>query len=223
MVDYQGIKLRAHQERALEIARNICKGDLSDIGPDNKCITVAAVPGAGKTILASVIGHVFLTSGEVDGILWFSPNLTLCKQVAGEFRKVCGDAYALTDDLTKWIKSIRNVAQTALALEHIGASITNDGLCAHLDTILAWMEGKRILVIIDEVHHFSSLTEDNRVDDDEAQGEQEKRVRAWSAALEKVLALAAWSVAMTGTMFRNDGLPVAGVRYDENKKAIVVQ
>jgi superfamily II DNA or RNA helicase len=233
MVDYNGIRLREHQARALEIAERICGGDLSDLGPGNKCITVAAVPGAGKTILASVVGHVFLSAGEVDGILWLSPNLTLCKQVSGEFRKVCGDAFALSDNLTKWIKSIRNLRQTSLAIEHkpgrgkkkpvlfVGASITNDGLCANLDTILAWMDGKRILVIIDEVHHFSSLTDDNRVEGEE-QESQVKRVRAWSSALEKVLNLAAWSVAMTGTMFRNDGLPVAGVRYDENKKAIVL-
>lgn len=234
MVDYNGIRLREHQARAKAIAERICEGDLRDLGPDNKCITVAAVPGAGKTILASVVGHIFLTHGEIDGILWLSPNLTLCKQVSGEFRKVGGDTFALSDNLTKWVKSIRNAKQTALALEQrhskgkkkpatfIGASITNDGLCANLDTILAWMDGKRILIIIDEVHHFSSLTEDNRASDDEGPEDQARRVKAWSAALEKVLSLAAWSVAMTGTMFRNDGLPVAGVRYDENKKAIVL-
>lgn len=229
MIDYSTIALRAHQRRALDLALQICGGDTSDLGPGNKCIPVAVVPGGGKSILASVIGHVFLTRGEVDAILWLSPNTTLCAQVADTFKSYSRD-FSLTDNLQRWIKTIAKTGQATLALENkrnkkgarcAGSSITNGGLLANLPTVLNWMDGKRVLVIADEVHHFSSFDADNR-EGDEDDTAQRRRVGAWSDALNKVLDKAAWSVVMTGTMFRNDGLPVAGVRYDDQKRAIVL-
>jgi superfamily II DNA or RNA helicase len=108
-----------------------------------------ATPGAGKTIMASVLAKEVINRDLVDIVICFSPSSVVCADFSQELESIVGDKF---DGL----------------LGSKGQSLTYQSLL-HLDTSFWGLFKKyRVFVIFDEVHHCSG----SKIENANAWGEQ---------------------------------------------------
>ena len=138
-----------------------------------------ATPGAGKTVMASILAHRLLKAKKIDLILCFSPSVNIAS------------AFKATLE-----KHLQEPMDGSLGAK--GQSMTYQSML-HLDkSYWELLDKHRIFVIFDEIHHCASGDLGNIWGQNIAQHIQGK---------------AAYTLALTGTPWRSDKLPIALSNY----------
>jgi superfamily II DNA or RNA helicase len=146
---------------------------------------VVATPGAGKTRFAARLAHAVLADRSVDSVIVVVPREHLKLQVA----RAMAEAGVVLDH------QFSNAAG-ALAADVHGAVVTYQQVAAAPALYSRLLTGAPAgaAVVLDEIHHA---------------GDQ----ATWGAALRQAFGRARYRVALSGTPFRSDGMPIPFVKY----------
>jgi superfamily II DNA or RNA helicase len=167
------MKLRAWQSECIESA--ISKYHSS------KHFLALATPGAGKTIMASVLAKKLFDQGKIDLVLCFSPS----SMVSYDFSAALSEQFGAHFDG---------------AMGAMGNAYTYQALNNLDDSVWLLFLRYRIFVIFDEIHHCAGASLQNS--------------NTWGARIiEKIKENACYSIALTGTPWRSDALPIALAEY----------
>lgn len=147
----------------------------------NKHFLALATPGAGKTVMASVLAKLLYDQGNIDLVLCFSPSSI----VAHDFSGSLSEQFKAHFDGT---------------IGALGNSFTYQALGTLDNKIWRLFEKYRIFVIFDEIHHCA--------------GSNIKDANAWGKPIiTTIKERAAYTIALTGTPWRSDALPIALADY----------
>ena len=146
--------------------------------------TAVATPGAGKTRFALVLAQHLLASREVARLTIVTPTEHLKKQWAD-----AAHAHGLRLDPT-----FTNAAGRA-GVDYDGVVVTYAQVAMAPLLHRARTEGRRTLVVLDEVHHAGDAL-------------------SWGDAVREAFMPATRRVSLTGTPFRSDDNPIPFVAYE---------
>ncbi|HEX4254546.1 MAG TPA: DEAD/DEAH box helicase [Streptosporangiaceae bacterium] len=144
-----------------------------------------ATPGAGKTAYALTLAAELLARREIMAITVVTPTEHLKHQWA-----VSAARFGLALD-----PSYSN-AQGRASSDFVGVAVTYAQVAAHPMLHRQRTEGRRTLVIFDEVHHAGDAL-------------------SWGEAVREAFEPARRRIALTGTPFRSDTNPIPFVNYSE--------
>jgi superfamily II DNA or RNA helicase len=144
-----------------------------------------ATPGAGKTAYALTLAAELLARREVLAITVVTPTEHLKHQWAA-----AADRFGIALD-----PSYSN-AQGPASADFAGVAVTYAQVAAHPMLHRQRTEGRRTLVIFDEIHHAGDAL-------------------SWGDAVREAFEPARRRIALTGTPFRSDTNPIPFVNYDE--------
>jgi len=146
---------------------------------------IVATPGSGKTRFAARLAHALLAQGRVDAIVVVVPREHLKLQVA----RAMAEAGIVLDH------GFSNAAGVLTADVH-GAVVTYQQVAAApgIYARLVPQRPRGTAVFLDEIHHA---------------GDQ----ASWGTALRDAFGKARHRIALSGTPFRSDGMPIPFVRY----------
>lgn len=142
-----------------------------------------ATPGAGKTAFALRVARELLADRTVDGITVVTPTEHLKYQWA---QSAAEAGIALDPEF-------RNAVGATSGNYH-GIAITYAGVAAHPRLHRVRTENRRMLVVLDEIHHAGDA-------------------RSWGEGVQEAFEPAARRLALTGTPFRSDDNPIPFVEY----------
>ncbi|HVL84722.1 MAG TPA: DEAD/DEAH box helicase family protein [Pseudonocardia sp.] len=142
-----------------------------------------ATPGAGKTAFALRVAAELLADRTVTGLTVVAPTEHLKYQWA-EAATAAGIALD---------PEFRNTAG-ATSADYTGIAVTYAGVAAHPALHRARTEERRTLVVLDEIHHAGDA-------------------RSWGEGLREAFEPAVRRLALTGTPFRSDDVPIPFVDY----------
>ncbi len=142
-----------------------------------------ATPGAGKTAFALRVAAELLADRTVTALTVVTPTEHLKHQWA-----VAASSVGIALD-----PEFRN-ATGATSSDYAGIAITYAGVAAHPMLHRNRTEGRRTLVILDEVHHAGDA-------------------RSWGEGVREAFEPATRRLALTGTPFRSDDNPIPFVEY----------
>ena len=143
-----------------------------------------ATPGSGKTAYALTIAAELLALREVAAITVVTPTEHLKHQWAAVALR-----FGIALD-----SSYRN-SQGRASADFAGVAVTYAQVAAHPMLHRQRTEGRRTLVIFDEIHHAGDAL-------------------SWGDAVREAFEPARRRIALTGTPFRSDTNPIPFVRYD---------
>lgn len=167
------MKLRNWQSECIHSA--ISKYKLS------KHFLALATPGAGKTVMASVLAKLLYDQGDVDIVLCFAPSSI----VSHDFSGALSEQFEVHFDGT---------------IGALGNSFTYQALSTLDNKVWRLFERYRVFVIFDEIHHCA--------------GSNIKDANAWGKPIiTTIKEKAAYTIALTGTPWRSDALPIALADY----------
>lgn len=147
----------------------------------NKHFLALATPGAGKTVMASVLAKLLYEQGNIDLVLCFSPSSI----VAHDFSEALSEEFEAHFDGT---------------IGALGNSFTYQALGTLDNKVWRLFEKYRVFVIFDEIHHCA--------------GSNIKDANAWGKPIiTTIKEKAAYTIALTGTPWRSDALPIALAEY----------
>lgn len=150
--------------------------------------------GGGKTAFSAFCARHMLGEGLADFVLCVVPNIIIKGDADAGF---LGDYHKIGLEITTVLKDGQGCPR-----EFSGAVITYQQLPNIISTIETWVaNGKRIFVVLDEVHHACTQN-------------------VWGACVERLARCAVKILAMTGTPFRGDQRRISFVEYDQNGKAV---
>lgn len=190
--------MRWHQEQISDIADKIINGIFS-----RKSITLDCTPGGGKTGAGTLLANRLLDANLIDSVLWLVPRLSLGNQVAEAFangfgatkeRQLCevdGQDNLFAPDLPNMPKTVGHVTTYQTVAARQNAQRFADACAA-----------RRTLLILDEVQFLN---------DDQPFAEAE--VRGWRPRVEAVRDKAAFTLVMSGTLWRTDNKRIPFVEY----------
>ena len=144
-----------------------------------------ATPGAGKTAYALTVAAELLARREVAAITVITPTEHLKHQWAAAAVR-----FGIALD-----SSYRN-SQGRASADFAGVAVTYAQVAAHPALHRQRTEGRRTLVIFDEIHHTGDAL-------------------SWGDAVREAFDPARRRLALTGTPFRSDTNPIPFVSYDE--------
>ena len=144
-----------------------------------------ATPGAGKTAYALTIAAELLARREVAAITVVTPTEHLKHQWAASALR-----FGVALD-----PSYRN-SQGRASADFVGVAVTYAQVAAHPALHRQRTEGRRTLVVFNEVHHAGDAM-------------------SWGNAVREAFDPARRRIALTGTPFRSDTNPIPFVSYDE--------
>jgi len=144
-----------------------------------------ATPGAGKTAYALTIAAELLARREVAAITVVTPTEHLKHQWAASALR-----FGVALD-----SSYRN-SQGRASADFVGVAVTYAQVAAHPALHRQRTEGRRTLVVFDEIHHAGDAM-------------------SWGDAVREAFDPARRRIALTGTPFRSDTNPIPFVGYDE--------
>ncbi|MDR9827936.1 DEAD/DEAH box helicase family protein [Vibrio sp. FNV 38] len=149
-----------------------------------------ATPGAGKTVYASEVAGYLLEHEMVDLVLCLAPSNAICDGIQQTFSK----------RLTKPFKG---------GLGDVGQVITYQALQFLPEDFWFSLKGKRVFVVVDEVHHCS--------------GSDQSEGNSWgSQIVSKIQNLATYTLALSGTPWRSDFVPIVLSQYTDPEGKLVV-
>ena len=143
-----------------------------------------ATPGAGKTTFALRIAGELLSEGVVERITIVVPTEHLKVQWAA-----AGAAVGISLDPKFSNSSAQN------SDEYHGVVVTYAQVASHPTRHRVRTEGRRTLVVFDEIHHGGDA-------------------KSWGEAIREAFDDATRRLALTGTPFRSDDSPIPFVRYE---------
>jgi superfamily II DNA or RNA helicase len=146
-----------------------------------------ATPGAGKTAYALTIAAELLARREVAALTVVTPTEHLKHQWATAALR-----FGIALD-----SSYRN-SQGRASADFAGVAVTYAQVAAHPALHRQRTEGRRTLVIFDEIHHAGDAL-------------------SWGDAVREAFDPARRRIALTGTPFRSDTNPIPFVSYDEQR------
>jgi superfamily II DNA or RNA helicase len=167
-------KLRAWQQQALD----------AYLSREPRDFLAVATPGAGKTTFALRVATELIDRGVVQAITVVAPTEHLKRQWADAAHKV---GISLDPQLSN--------ASAGLSRDYRGYAVTYAGVAAHPMLHRRRTEGRRTLVILDEIHHAGDAL-------------------SWGDAVREAFEPAARRLALTGTPFRSDTTPIPFVTYE---------
>lgn len=140
-----------------------------------------ATPGAGKTMMATVLAEKMYEKGKIDLVMCFSPSSI----VANDFSQILSSQFNTHFDGT---------------LGSMGDSFTYQSLNLLTETVWCLFDRYRVFVIFDEIHHCAGSTTQD--------------ANAWGQTIiSKIKDKAAYTIALTGTPWRSDLLPIVLAEY----------
>jgi superfamily II DNA or RNA helicase len=142
-----------------------------------------ATPGAGKTAFALRVASELIADRVIDAITVVTPTEHLKHQWAGS---AAGVGIAIDPEF-------RN-STGATSSDFRGIAVTYAGVAAHPLLHRARTDSRRMLVILDEVHHAGDA-------------------RSWGDGVKEAFDGAARRLTLTGTPFRSDDNPIPFVDY----------
>ncbi|HEX2264517.1 MAG TPA: DEAD/DEAH box helicase [Pseudonocardiaceae bacterium] len=166
--------LRAWQRRAL--ARYLATSP--------RDFLAVATPGAGKTAFALRVAAELLADRTVQALTVVTPTEHLKHQWAAAAAEL---GLALDPDF-------RNTVG-ATSRDYHGAAVTYAQVAAHPTLHRVRTEGRRTLVVLDEIHHAGDA-------------------KSWGDAVREAFTPAVRRLALTGTPFRSDDTPIPFVSYE---------
>lgn len=167
------MKLRNWQSECIHFAISKYKS--------RKHFLALATPGAGKTVMASVLAKLLYDKGDIDLVLCFSPSSI----VAHDFSEALSEQFETHFDGT---------------IGALGNSFTYQALGTLDNKVWRLFEKYRVFVIFDEIHHCA--------------GSNMKDANAWGKPIISMIKQkAAYTIALTGTPWRSDALPIALADY----------
>jgi len=149
-----------------------------------KDFLAVATPGAGKTTFGLRVATELLADRVVDTITVVTPTEHLKHQWA-----VAAAEVGIPID-----PQFRNTAG-ATSSDYRGVAVTYAQVAAHPSLHRVRTEGRRTLVILDEIHHTGDA-------------------RSWGEAVREAFDPAVRRLALTGTPFRSDDTPIPFVVYE---------
>ena len=168
------MKLRNWQKRAISAALKKFEVPFSHF----LCL---ATPGAGKTLMASVLADILLKENRVDLVLCFSPSTVVANDFKAELESITGKGFSGS-------------------LGASGSSLTYQSMRHLDDTFWYLLNSYRVFVIFDEIHHCA--------------GHKIENSNAWGAEIIKhIQGKARYTLALTGTPWRSDAIPIALANY----------
>ncbi|TYK66822.1 DEAD/DEAH box helicase [Colwellia echini] len=148
-----------------------------------------ATPGAGKTLMASVLAKKLHEQGLIDLVMCFSPSSV----VSSDFSDSLVDQFGTHFDGT---------------LGALGDSFTYQKLSSIGEKTWRLFEQYRVFVIFDEIHHCA--------------GSSEYDANSWgSPIINRIQDKAAYTIALTGTPWRSDSLPIALSEYCKKSGQVI--
>lgn len=202
------MELRKHQREAVAVARDIVAGTFT-----RKVVTAKVTPGGGKTLMAALFARELFDAGAIDLVVFVTPRDSLRTQVRNEF---CNLKLGLRHYLVERGGSRQQQSLFGEGSAFGGFVITYHEIATAQSTVLKWMKGKRVLIILDECHHITAGPSEESGDGADWHEKSQLLVDASSRVL-----------AMSGTMARdkstepisfiqysNDGLPVLDIAYN---------
>jgi superfamily II DNA or RNA helicase len=166
--------LRAWQRRAL--ARYLATSP--------RDFLAVATPGAGKTAFALRVAAELLADRTVQALTVVTPTEHLKHQWAAAAAEL---GVALDPEF-------RNTVG-ATSRDYHGAAVTYAQVAAHPTLHRVRTEGRRTLVVLDEIHHAGDA-------------------KSWGDAVREAFTPAVRRLALTGTPFRSDDTPIPFVSYE---------
>ncbi len=152
---------------------------------------LVATPGAGKTAFALRIATELLADRSVDTITVVVPTEHLKTQWA---MAAAADGIALDP-------KFRNAAAHTSA-EYHGIVVTYAQVASHPTRHRVRTEGRRTLVVFDEIHHGGDA-------------------KSWGEAIREAFGDATRRLALTGTPFRSDDAAIPFVRYEPDGNGVL--
>ena len=175
------MKLRNWQSACIDAA-------ISKYDNLKKHFLALATPGAGKTIMASVLAKKLYDQNKIDLVLCFSPSSIVAHDFSCELSEQFDDHF---DG----------------AIGAMGNSYTYQGLSTLDKTVWRLFDRYRVFVIFDEIHHCA--------------GSNAQDANAWGEAIiSKIKDSATYTIALTGTPWRSDALPIVLADYCNSSKQI---
>lgn len=184
-------RLRKLQRETLELAEQICIGDRT-----GREFIVSATPGAGKTMTASLFAHRLYEGGRFDVVIWIVPCNALLNQAADGFTNE--DFYLFKRIVPRKGKNLCQDGLLERSKEIIGFVTTYQSAIKYMKGLLRTLEGKRVLLILDEFHHV-------------AESGEEEGGEKWFRQISKLYERADMVLLMSGTVERHDGNVPVGV------------
>ena len=162
---------------------------------------VDATPGAGKSLFLQLVARYFIEADLVDSVLVLVPTDELRRAAKQTFlddvgiKLIASSGHELQKDLIQHLRQ----KETAISEGAIGqvmtyAQSTNEDLFN--EALNDWSNGKRLLLIADEVHHAADHGDSK-----------------WGKTLQTALYAADYALLLTGTLFRTDLHKIPGVDY----------
>jgi superfamily II DNA or RNA helicase len=173
-------KLRAWQQEALDAYLRSSPRDFLAV----------ATPGAGKTTFALRVATELLDRGVISAITVVAPTEHLKRQWADAAAKV---GISLDPELSN--------ASAGLSRDYQGYAVTYAGVAAHPMLHRRRTEGRRTLVVLDEIHHGGDAL-------------------SWGDAVREAFEPATRRLALTGTPFRSDTSAIPFVTYEAGSDGI---
>jgi superfamily II DNA or RNA helicase len=143
-----------------------------------------ATPGAGKTAFALRVAAELLADRTVHAVTVATPTEHLKHQWAAAAAEV---GLALDPEF-------RN-AMGGTSRDYQGVALTYAQVAAHPTLHRARTEGRRTLVVLDEIHHAGDA-------------------KSWGEGVREAFTPAVRRLALTGTPFRSDDTPIPFIRYE---------
>ena len=156
---------------------------------------IEACPGAGKSTMAAMIAAEWLQQNIVDHVIIAAP----WKPVVASIEKSC----------SQFQMSVRRNLFYGSGFQHLpsweATVLTTKTACSSktIEAVANWRrtEGWRFGLIIDEIHHNSSAG-------------------SWGSYAEVIAEQCEYLVAMSGTPFRTDKMPIATIKYNAERKIV---
>lgn len=172
---------------------------LAAAGRGQRVVTALAFPATGKTAGAGHAANALYRAGIIDTVQVFTPRLNLCSQFEGDWerqrRLYAGPALGRIAARPNTPPLLRDGASGyAATYAALVAAQRPGGANIHLDVA----RSRRSLLILDEAHLL---------------GMDEQGGTRAAAIVAELAAAAAAVLLMTGTPYREDGLPLLFARY----------
>ena len=177
-------------------------------------ILAAVTPGCGKSLLPVLTAEPLIKAGIVESICWVVPRDSLRLQAEEAFADPHWRA-TLNHQLS--VRAADNTPDPCRGLA--GYVTTYQGIAASPDLHLHEFRRRRMLIVVDEVHHLPALGEMDPTAAAQAAQSGDAEASAWSQALLPLLETAAVRLLLSGTLERADGRGILWLPYRKGPRA----
>lgn len=151
---------------------------------DGETFVVNAAPGAGKTLAACAIAKSLLQENLIDRVIVIAPRSEVVNQWSTDFDQITGRFMGKVTG--------RDEALLASKMDLCATWAALQGLATQLQEVCS---RERVFLICDE-HHHAALE------------------KTWGSSADHALALAKYTLVLTGTPIRSDGEEMVWLDYD---------